>query len=89
MLAWGQRVLALRTAVVDHHEIDVAGLTAVPGRFGDRIRLVAPDDPTAMVVLYGARELEPVHDARLHALLRSSRATVIVLGWGPDTPQVA
>ncbi len=82
-------MLALRTAVVDHHEIDVAGLTVVLGRFGDRIRLVAPDDPTAEVLLYGARELEPAHDARLHALLRSSSATVIVLGWGADTPQVA
>ncbi len=78
----------VRIAVVDDHEIDVAGVSAVLGRFGDRVAVVAADDPDVDVVLYGARELEGGHDTVLHALLRTSAATVIVLGWDLDGPQV-
>ena len=77
----------VRAAVVDDHEIDVAGVTAVLGRFTDRVSLVPPDEDDVDVVLYGAREHHPGHDTDLHALLRSSDATVIVLGWSADGPQ--
>jgi NarL family two-component system response regulator LiaR len=78
----------VRTAVLDDHEIDAAGVSTLLGRHSDRIALVDAYDE-ADVVLYGARELTRGHDEALHALLRSSPATVIVLGWGVDTPQVA
>ncbi len=78
----------LRTIVLDDHEIDVAGVCAVLGRYDDRIQVVDHADPDVDVVLYGAREQHEGHDAVLHALLRSSSATVVVLGWGPDSPQV-
>ena len=78
----------VRIAVVDDHEIDVAGISAVLGRFGDRVSLVPVDDPDVDVVLYGARELASGHDVALHSLLRTSPATVIVLGWDLDAPQV-
>lgn len=79
----------LRTIVLDDHEIDVAGVCAVLGRYGDRIRVVDHSDPDVDVVLYGARERHEGHDAVLHALLRSSPATVVVFGWGPDSPHAA
>jgi len=81
----------VRTAIVDDHEIDVAGVSAVLGRFTDRIRLVdrsSSDEDRVDVILYGVREHRSGHDADLHLLLRDQRATVIVLGWGPDAPQV-
>jgi len=78
----------LRTTVVDHHEIDIVGVTAVLDRFADRVSLVAPDADEVDVVPYGARERHAAHDAALHALLRTTPATVIVLGWGADSPQV-
>ena len=78
----------VRIAVVDDHEIDVAGVSAVLGRFGDRVAVVPADDPQVDVILYGARELEGGHDTALHSLLRTSPATVIVLGWDLDGPQV-
>jgi two-component system, NarL family, response regulator LiaR len=85
-------VLPVRTAIVDDHEIDVAGVSAVLGRFDDRIRLVdlAPTDHHDVdVILYGVREQHPGHDADLHLLLRDQAgATVIVLGWGSDAPQL-
>lgn len=77
----------VRTTVVDDHDIDITGVTAVLGRFTDRVTLVAVDAPDVDVVLYGARERHTGHDPALHALLRSSPATVIVLGWGGDAPQ--
>lgn len=73
----------------DDHDIDVAGVSAVLGRYRDRIVLVESSALDADVVLYGARELHGGHDGVLHALLRSTPATVIVLGWGPESPQVA
>lgn len=78
--------------MVDDHEIDIAGVSAVLGRFADRVHLLppsphAPEDVD--VVLYGVRELYAGHDAALHTLLRTTPATVIVLGWGTDAPQVA
>ena len=73
---------------MDEHEIDVAGVSAVLGRFDDRIRLVDLASPTIDVILYGVREHHAWHDADLHLLLRDQAATVIVLGWGPDAPQV-
>lgn len=79
----------VRTTVVDDHQIDIAGVSAVLGQFTDRIRLVEPGAPDVDVVLYGARELHSGHDSTLHALLRTSPATVIVMGWGTDTSQVA
>ncbi len=78
----------VRIGVVDDHEIDHAGVCAVLGRFADRVTVVEADDPDVDVVLYGARELEAGHDAALHSLLRTSPATVIVLGWDLDAPQV-
>lgn len=78
----------IRTTVVDHHEIDIAGVTAVLDRFGDRVSLVAPDADEVDVVLYGARERHAAHDPALHTLLRTTPATVIVLGWRADSPQV-
>ena len=78
----------VRIAVVDDHEIIVAGLTTVLRGFPDRVSVVAADDPEVDVLLYGARELEPGHDEVLHSLLRTSPATVIVLGWDTDGPQV-
>ena len=75
--------------MVDDHEIDVAGVVAVLGTFTDRISLVEAGAPDVDVVLYGARELHAAHDDALHILLRSSPATVIVLGWGADAPQVS
>lgn len=78
----------VRTTVVDHHAIDVAGVTAVLGRFADRVSVVSPDEGDVDVVLYGAREHHAGHDAELHALLRSSAATVIVLGWGAEGSQL-
>ncbi len=39
-------------------------------------------------MLYGVREHHAGHDVELHSLLRSSDATVIVLGWGADGPQL-
>ncbi len=89
MLPYILAVQPVRTAVVDHHEIEVAGVSAVLHRHRERIRLVSAETPDVEVLLYGARELQPGHDEALHALLRSSAATVIVLGWGPDSPQVA
>ena len=79
--------IRLRTTLVDHHEIDIAGVTAVLGRFADRVSLVDPDVPEVDVVLYGVRERHAAHDAALHALLRTTPATVIVLGWGAGSPQ--
>ncbi len=75
---------------MDEHEIDIAGVSAVLGRFDDRIRLVDLASPTIDppdVILYGVREHHAWHDADLHLLLRDQPATVIVLGWGPDAPQ--
>ena len=79
----------LRTTVVDDHEIDTAGVSSVLGRFSDRITLVDADAPDVDVILYGAREQYPGHDSALHSLLRSSSATVVVLGWDTETPHVA
>ncbi len=79
----------LRIIVLDDHEIDVTGVCAVLGRYDERIAVVDHADPDPDVVLYGAREQQEGHDPVLHALLRSSTATVVVLGWGPDSPQVA
>lgn len=78
----------VHAAVLDDHEIDCAGVSAVLARFDGRIRLVdfAPT-PSPDVILYGVRERR-AHDAELHALLRAHEATVIVLGWGPDAPEV-
>ena len=79
------------TAIVDQHEIDVAGVAAVLGRFDDRINVVhyLPQARQELdVILYGVREHQPGHDAELHQLLRDQAATVIVLGWGPDAPQL-
>jgi DNA-binding NarL/FixJ family response regulator len=84
-------VSPVRTAIVDEHEIDVAGVSAVLQRFDDRIRLVDYAEPARSdpdVILYGLRERHPGHDAELHLLLRDQAATVIVLGWGPDARQV-
>lgn len=81
----------VRTAIVEDHEIDVAGVSAVLGRFEDRIDLVdfAPSERQDLdVILYGLREQNAGHDADLHLLLRDHSATVIVLGWGRDAPQV-
>ncbi len=81
----------VRTAVLDDHEVDVAGVSAVLARFDDRIRLVdfSPTEGQELdVILYGLREQRPGHDSDLHLLLRDQTATVIVLGWGPDVPQV-
>ena len=81
----------LRTAIIDEHEIDTAGVSAVLGRLDDQIRLVDLASPTIDppdVILYGMRERHAWHDADLHLLLRAEPATVIVLGWGPDAPQV-
>jgi NarL family two-component system response regulator LiaR len=78
----------VRTAVLGDHEIDVAGVSAVLSRFADRVALVDAHSDLD-VVLYGAREHTSGHDDALHALLRSTEATVIVLGWGADSPQVA
>ena len=80
---------SLRTAIVDAHEIDVAGVSAVLGRFADRISLVDLDSEASPdVIVYGVREHHAWHDADLHLLLRDQTATVIVLGWGPDALQV-
>ena len=81
----------LRTAIIDEHEIDTAGVSAVLGRFDDQIRLVDLASPTIDppdVILYGMRERHAWHDADLHLLLRAEPATVVVIGWGPDAPQV-
>ena len=78
----------VHAAVLDDHEIDSAGVAAVLGRFEARIRLVDLATPSPEVILYGVREHGRAHDAELHALLRSQEATVIVLGWGPDAPEV-
>ena len=81
----------MRTAIVEQHEIDVAGVAAVLGRFDDRINLVhfLPDARQEVdVILYGVREHHSGHDAELHQLLRGQAATVILLGWGADAPQV-
>jgi len=81
----------VRTAIIEDHQIDAAGVGAVLGRFGDRISLVdhvAAEHAVVDVILYGVREHHPGHDADLHLLLRDQQATVIVLGWGPDAPQV-
>ena len=74
--------------MVDTHEVDVAGISAVLSRFSNRIQLVE-DTPGAGidVILYGVREQQPGHDAGLHSLLRTHAATVIALGWSGDTPQ--
>jgi len=79
----------VRIAVLGDHEIDVAGASAVLSRFPDRISLVDARSTQPDVLLYGVRELCSGHDDALHALLRSSAATVVVLGWGADSPQVA
>jgi DNA-binding NarL/FixJ family response regulator len=77
--------------VVDEHDIDVAGVSAVLERFDDRISLV-DHSHTARgevdVILYGVREQRTGHDADLHLLLRDQTATIILLGWGPDGPQL-
>lgn len=75
--------------MVDDHQIDVAGVSAVLGRFADCLALVEPGEPDVDVVLYGARALASGHDPALHALLRSSPATVIVIGWCDDVSRVA
>jgi DNA-binding NarL/FixJ family response regulator len=76
---------------MDDHEIDAAGVSAVLGRFDERISLVdlgpmTPEPPD--VILYGVREHHAWHDADLHLLLRGQTATVIVLGWGAAAPQL-
>ena len=72
--------------VVENYEIDAAGIASVLEKFTDRIQLVADKDPLVEVLLYGLHELRPVHDEKLHGLLRSTQATVIALGWQPDGP---
>jgi two-component system, NarL family, response regulator LiaR len=78
----------VRTTVVDHHDIDVAGVTAVLGRFSDRVSLVPPDADDVDVVLYGVRQRHAGHDPALHTLLRRSSATVIVLDWAAEPPSL-
>jgi DNA-binding NarL/FixJ family response regulator len=72
--------------VVDAHEIDVAGISAVLSRFEQRIHLVETTHD-ADVVLYGVREQQSGHDTDLHSLLRSHPATVVLLGWRATSPQ--
>ena len=77
---------------MDDHEIDLAGVAAVLGRFSHRVRVVEPfsrGQDEVDVILYGMREHHAWHDADLHLLLRDQEATVIVLGWGPEDPQLA
>jgi DNA-binding NarL/FixJ family response regulator len=80
----------VRTAVVDSYEIDVAGVSALLGRYAERVDLVELEsEPGVDVILYGVRERGQGHDADLHTLLRGQGATVIALGWEPDDVQVA
>lgn len=68
--------------------MDDAGIRAILGRFAERVSLVPfSPDLDVDVILYGVREHGHGHDERLHALLRSHPATVILLGWDAESPQ--
>lgn len=76
----------VRVAVIDRHDLVIAGLTELLSRFPERVELVdSPDCSEADVILYGADdEVSTEHDAQLHDLLRSTSATVIAYGWKDD-----
>ena len=64
----------------------MSGVPALLVRFLDRVALVDSQDCSEVdVILYGVDdETATGHDARLHALLRSSSAAVIAYGWQQD-----
>ncbi|MGZ5398386.1 MAG: response regulator transcription factor [Nocardioides sp.] len=78
----------VRVTVIDQHPLVVAGLAALLLRFPDRVEFVgSPDCSDVDVILYGVDDETVVgHEPRLHALLRSSSATVIAYGWEQDGP---
>ena len=79
----------MRVAIIDPHEIVVAGLHMLIGQFADRVELIdCPGDPAVEVILYGVDDEESAsHDAQLHALLRNTSATVVAFGWNPSGPK--
>jgi len=72
---------AARIAIIDRHELTVAGLTQVltEGR-EPRFEVLSPGHarPRADIVLYNVEQhLDGSHDPTLHALLRQTRSTII------------
>ena len=84
-----RRGSVVRVAIVEPHELLVAGwerlLSDTPT---SRYQVAAGDSrEPADITLYGVRpdDRAGCHDPDLHALLRSTRSTVVVTHWG-DTP---
>ncbi len=76
----------VRVAIIDPHEIVVAGLHTLLARYPLRAQMVDwPSDDEVDLILYGVDdERATSHDAQLHALLRRSSAMVVAYGWTPD-----
>jgi NarL family two-component system response regulator LiaR len=72
----------LRVAIIDPHEIVVAGAAHLLARHPERVTLVRMAGPdTVDVVLYGIDEGQHSHDLGLHRLRRDASATVVAFGW--------
>jgi len=71
----------VRIAIIDRHELTVAGLTHVLTEWPEPHFQVLPPghpDPRADIVLYNVEQhLDGSHDPHLHALLRQTRSTII------------
>lgn len=82
----------VRTAIVDSHELVVAGLTRLLEESPTNSYHVVPltgGDVDPDVVLYSVdRDGESHHDPQLHALLRGTTSTVIATYWDEASPAV-
>jgi NarL family two-component system response regulator LiaR len=76
----------LRVAIIDQHEIVVAGAAHLLARHPDRVEVVTMTGrDTVDVVLYGIDEGQRSHDLCLHRLRRDASATVVAFGWQRDS----
>lgn len=75
--------------VLEHHDIEIAGVSAVLARFPDRIDLITDPHVAVEVTLYGISEGIGAHDERLHHLARSTASGVVIaLTWNRDPAAV-
>ena len=78
----------VRIAIIDPHELTVAGLTQVLTQCrSPHFRVVPPEhaNPPADIVLYNVEQHSGgSHDPALHALIRQTRSTVIACSRGPS-----
>ena len=81
-----------RVAIIDPHELTVAGLTQVLTRCRSPHFCVVPPElanPPADIVLYNVEQhADGTHDPALHALLRQTRSTVIATFRDDPCPRV-